>query len=231
MTDTPSLPASELIDDLYDLVRNFGRPVPEGLYLFVTAARPKPIFVAVSARIDALQMQALANHENADFDEEMVFVISKNGIMLRWNTALTVDDIAGFIGNVDTMMRSLDGFDKKGRRHRVPYALSKRIFHRSVMATFTERTMLMSVGTERAATAHLRQFDHPELLEPIQDHFGNWHLGLRVANEENLRRMVAKRRACERLGLMNVHDIAALDENGWRRFHVSFEEELQRKPN
>lgn len=231
MPSVRSLPSSELIDDLYDLVRNFGRPVPEGMYLFVTAKRPKPIFIAVSARIDALQMQAMANHENATLDEEMVFVASKSGIMLRWDTALTVDEIADFIKNVDAMMRSLDGFDRRGCRHRVPYELSKRIFRRSVLATFTERTMLMSVGTERVAKVQHAQFDYPELLEPLQDHFGNWHLGLRAASEENARRMVAKRRACERLGLMTVHEIAALDEDGWLQFHTLFEEELQKKPN
>jgi hypothetical protein len=231
MTDILPMPSSELIDDLFNLVRRFGRTVPEGPYLFVAATWPRPVFVMASAVLNAQKMQVLGNHEGIALDDELIFASSKQGVHVRWNIDLSIEDVATFIENVDAKLRSFDGFDSSGRRRRVPYELSERLFHRSVMATFVERTMLVPIGSESAVEVVRRQFDYPELLVPFQNHFDQWHLCLKASLDENLRRDVAKRRACERLGVHSLLAFANLTPRQWQSFADAFTEELAKKPN
>lgn len=224
-------PSSALIDDVYDMVRCYGRAVPQGPYLFVTAVHPKPMLVAVSAVLGVKAMEVSAGHEGVLFDTEAVKGESDTGVRVRWDVRLGVEDVAAFVSGIDAILRTFDGFDRHGRRRRVPFELSEKLFRRSVRATFTERTIIVPVGRMSALETIRKLFDHPELLAPFQDHFGDWYLCLNAGIDEVRWQDLVMRRTCERFGVKRPRDFAGLTPKQHMEFQKVFQEMLSKKPN
>lgn len=222
-------PSSSLVDDLYDLVRCYGRAVPEGPHLFVTAIHPKPVLVAVSALLNVKAMDVSGSHEGV-LDTEAARGESDSGVRVRWDARLRVEDVATCIAGIDDILRTFDGTDRKGRRMRVPFGLSEKLFRRSVMATFVDRSVLIPVGRASALETIRRQFDHPELLTPFQDRFGDWYLCL-AAEDEVRWRDLAMLRAQERMGVTNIRGFASFGKREWEKLNAFFKEEFVKKPN
>lgn len=221
-----------LIDDLFDLVRRFGRAVQEGPYLFIAVTRPTTMLVRISAIFGDKQMYVLSRHDEAPAGVPCLIELGAPEKFVAWDCAVSVEDARAFIAAVDGTLRQHAGaFNSDGVRMRVDYDLSKRLFARSVDATFATAEDLMSVPRSVSLTGIRAQFDRPEKLVPFVDHFMCTHLCRLTHLDEIKRRDAAKMRVCMRWGIREREALKALPPDDLERLYKEFLHELERRPN
>jgi hypothetical protein len=222
----------DLIDDLFDLLRCFGRAVKEGPHLFVAVTRPKSMLVRISAVLGDKRMYITSRHDESPEGIPCLIQLGDPKKFVAWDTALSIEDAHMFISAVDQSLREFPGsFCTKGSRQRVAAELSERLFFRSVESTFvTAEDMMRVVQPSRLAVIR-EQFDKPDELVPFVDHFDRTFLCRLAHLDEIKRRDAAKMRVSMRRGISNADQLLSLPPEELESFFQEFVRELDRSPD
>ncbi len=221
-----------LIDDLFDLVRRFGRVVPEGPHLFIAVTDPVPMYVVVSAIFGTRQMWVMARHDEVVQATPYVIPLDREGDVVIWDSDMSAENARACIAAIDKRLRAYKGaFLSNGSRERVPYDLSERLFQRSVDATFTSPNVMMPIRNPALLMVYRSQFDRPEELAPFVDGFNHLYLCRATHLDEVAHRQAALTRVCGRWGITKRQQLGELSPEDVTRFSVEFDKELTRRPN
>lgn len=232
MPSAPKDVTLALIDDLFDLVRRFGRVVPEGPHLFIAVIDPVPMYSVVSAIFGARQMWVMARHDEVVSTAPYVIPLDGDGNGVVWDAELSAENARACIAAVDKRLRAYKGaFLSDGRRERVPYDLSDRLFQRSVDATFTSPNVMMPIRNPALLMVYRSQFDRPEELVPFTDGFNHLYLCRAAHLDEVTHRQAALARVCARWGITRRQQLGELSPEDTVRFSTEFDKELARRPN
>lgn len=232
--DLPDL-TDALIDELFDVVWKFGRPVREAGLIFIAVTHPRVLYASMSAEAGKRRMVLMASHDG--HLDGQAYVIPLDGgeeNHLTWDSRLTVEDVRRFVFTVDAMLRTHGGINVEGVRHRVAFELSERLFARSVDVVFpSEHIALLPVpaDSDRAAEVLRRQFDRPDDIAPFRDCFGNLFLCLAAWLPEAERRNFAMRRVCARRGITSNKAFEEMSPYQYRAYVRELERELANPPS
>lgn len=231
-----------LIDDLFDLVRNFGFASAETYMLSIAVTVPRELVLIVPAFVGERRMAICGSLRDIHPEGAMVILLTADG---RENVTMaadvTADDLRAMTAHVDGLMRLNGGFGPDGRRQRVPYELSGGLFRRSVDAVFGAsggwQDQRQLVPIPRSAPpefldAFRSMFDRPDDLADITDHFGYTYLCHRRHLQELEETNAVMGRLCLKLGITSEEQFARTPKDLLDRTYGEILQDLSKKrPN
>lgn len=196
-----------LFRELIDIVRRFGNPAPEFAAMYLAVKVPRPLLFIVPAVFGKEVVHVFGGHAEVFTREMWMAPLNDDGRhSAHVDSAITADEVLLAKIFIDQVMRGHGGIDAaSGERLRVPYALSKRLFSRSVDLVFDDQLPFLPNPHGHYPAAALEamrgQYDRPDDLCVVTDGFGWAYLSLVSERDDLVAHDAAVQRVCARRGI------------------------------